>query len=230
VELDLIEHRLIVRSSEGRIEQMPLESAPICDFYRGVMRMLSSIGVEVSINPKPFKCKSTIPFAEDRVHASYDREAVQRAFTSLQLIAPVFTAFRGRFLGKSSPVHMFWHSFDLAVTRFSGRRAPDLPGADSVTREAYSHEVNSAGFWFGDDSVPEPAFYGYTAPAPAGLTSEPLAPSEAGWSTSGDAPLALLKYDDLRRSAEPSATLLAFLQSSYDAGARRASWNPELIH
>lgn len=224
-ELDLIDHRLVVRRSDGRTASLPLGAEPICDHYRAVMELLRSLDVPVAIDPRPFKCKSTTPFDGDREHASYDPEAVHRAWTVLSRIAPVFETFRGEWLGKSSPVHFFWHSFDLAVTRFSGRRAPDLPGADRVTREAYSHEVTSAGFWFGDDTLPEPAFYGYTAPAPEGLTGEPLRPSAARWFDLRGSPMAVLRYEDLRQADDPEADLLAFLRTSHEAGARLAGWD-----
>src|SRR5262249_10124670 len=160
-----------------------------------------------------------IPFPEDREHTEYDREAVDRAWQVLRSIEPVLKEFRGRFSGKSSPVHLFWHSFDLAASRFSGRRAPPLLGADPVTREAYSHEVISAGFWFGDDSFREPAFYAYASPAPTGLTKAPLSPAAAEWIDLRGSPMAILRYEDVRGADDPHGDLLAFLESTYQAGA-----------
>jgi hypothetical protein len=179
----------------------------------------------VKIVRKPYECKSKIPFADDRQHAAWDAEAVEKAWRILTEIEPVFKEFRGRFVGKCSPVHMFWHSFDLAVTRFSGRPAPAMPDADPVTREAYSHEVNSAGFWFGDDNLPEAAFYCYSFPAPTGLDQQPLRPAKAFWQEVRGAPMALLLYRDWRQMPDPRTALLDFLQSSYEAGANSAAWD-----
>jgi hypothetical protein len=146
----------------------------------------------------------------------------------LVAVDDILQEFRGRFVGKSTPVHMFWHSFDLALTRFSGKAAPIRDGANRVEREAYSHEVISFGFWFGDDkTVPAPAFYSYTAPEPTGLADEPLTPAAAKWAESNGAHLALLLYDDVRTSTDPRAAILEFLESSYRAGAKRADWNIE---
>jgi hypothetical protein len=137
----------------------------------------------------------------------------------------ILNEFRGRFIGKSTPVHMFWHSFDLALTRFSGKRVPVREGANHVEREAYSHEVISFGFWFGDDRVPAPAFYSYTAPEPEGLAEEPLSPSAAKWAESNGAHLAILMYENARNTDVPSITVLDFLESAYKAGAKSAGWN-----
>jgi hypothetical protein len=167
---------------------------------------------------------SEIPFADDTTHSAYDPEYVQRFWKALIEIDTTFQEFRGRFLGKCSPVHLFWHSFDLAVTRFSGRTAPVSPDADPVTRAAYSHENISAGFWPGDGNMPEPAFYSYTHPEPDGLAEEPLEPKSAWWQEQGGAHMALLRYADVRAAADPRAALLDFLQSSYEAGANRAGW------
>lgn len=224
-ELDLVDHALVVRTSNGEVARTPLDARPICDFHRDVVGLFRELGLEVSIDARPYKCKSTIPFDGDRTHASYDPAAARRAALVLSRVAAVFDVFRGRFLGKSSPVHFFWHSFDLAVTRFSGRRAPQLPGADRVTREAYSHEVSSAGFWFGDDSLPEPAFYAYAAPSPEGLTSAPLSPNAARWWDLRGAPMAILRYEDVRTAEDPTGALLAFLDSAHVAAAERARWD-----
>ena len=161
----------------------------------------------------------TTPFPDDREHASYDPDAVHRFWRILDWTDGVFEEFSGWFCGKTSPVHLFWHSFDLAVTRFNGRRAPALPDADAVTREAYTHEVVSFGFWAGDANVREPAYYSYAAPEPAGLRDRPLRPDGASWSEQG---LALLSYETVRTSADPRATLLEFLESAYQAGADAA--------
>jgi Family of unknown function (DUF5996) len=162
------------------------------------------------------------PFPDDREHAAYDRDAVERFWRILDWTDGVFEEFAGWYCGKTSPVHLFWHSFDLAVTRFGGKRAPALPEADAVTQEAYSHELVSFGFWAGDENVREPAYYSYTAPEPAGLREQPLRPAEARWNDQG---LALLRYDVVRAAVDPRAELLAFLESAYEAGAGAAGWD-----
>ena len=168
------------------------------------------------------------PFAEDRKHASYDREAVERFWRALRWIDWTLQEFAGWFRGKTSPVHLFWHGLDLAVTRFSGERAPELPTADRVSREAYSHEVISFGFWPGDQKVRMPAFYSYTAPEPSGLAEQPLLPETASWQQPfGPSHLALLAYNEVRDSPDSRRTLLGFLQSAYDAGATTAGWDTD---
>jgi len=229
IEMDLIEHRVVVRTSGGDTRDLPLVPMAICDFYERLMGALRDLGVSVSILADPYKCKSTVPFAEDTGHAQYDPEAVHQAWQVLVWSDGVLKEFRSRFVGKCSPVHMFWHSFDLAVTRFSGRPAPEMPGADRVTQEAYSHEVCSAGFWFGDDNVPEPAFYCYTAPAPPGLTDHHLLPHEAYWKDLNGSPTALLPYRHLQGASNASELLMEFLQTSYEAGASAAGWNRDVL-
>ena len=225
IELDLTQHRLVLRTGGGQILGFALDGRPIADFYSHLFDMLSSVGIDVEILAKPYHCKSSEPFATDRIHSTYDPEAVHRGWTILKRVEPVFKEFRGRFIGKCSPVHQFWHSFDLACTRFSGRRAPDMGITDPVSREAYSHECISAGFWFGDDDLPQPAFYSYTWPAPEGLDRQPLRPGKAFWREVHGSPQATLLYDDLRKMDNPHAALLDFLQSSYEAGADLAGWN-----
>jgi hypothetical protein len=167
----------------------------------------------------------TTPFPDDRDHASYQPEYVEAYWHALARIEQVFNEFAGWFGGKSSPVHLFWHSLDLAVSRFCGRPAPVDEGADAVTREAYREELISSGFWPGDVNVPEAAFYSYTYPEPEGLRDQPLAPEAARWAEQGSGSLALLPYDVVRESADPRATLLAFLESAYDAGAGLRGWD-----
>ena len=225
IEVDVLSQRVVVATSSPRAVEIPLDERPVADIYADLRRALSDLGIEAKILARPYKCKSDRPFAEDREHTAWDTDAVTKAWRVLTEIEPVFKEFRGRFIGKCSPVHMFWHSFDLAVTRFSGRRAPEMPTADAVTREAYSHEVNSAGFWFGDDNTPEAAFYCYTAPAPSGLDQQPLRPAKAFWQELYGSPMALLLYRDWRESEDPRAALLDFLQSSYEAGANAAGWD-----
>ena len=225
IEFDFIDHQVVITTSGGERRIIPLSARPVAEFYREVMETLAALGIEVRILARPYGVPMTEPFAEDMTHASYDREYVERFFQIISAAEQVFREFRGRFIGKCSPVHLFWHSFDLAVTRFSGRPAPIAEGADPVTREAYSHEVISAGFWAGDANVRGAAFYAYAAPEPAGLREEPLRPSSARWVESNGSSMALLMYDDLRASATPREDLLAFLESSYQAGARRAAWD-----
>ena len=179
------------------------------------------------IRAVPYEAPSTTPFELDKKNDSYDREYIERFRRVLISVDDIFEEFRGRFIGKSTPSHVFWHSFDVALTRFSGRPAPVREGAGEVEREAYSHEVISFGFWAGDDKIPEPAFYCYTAPEPEGLTDEKLRPDAAHWESSGGGHLALLMYDKVREEADPRETVLDFLESAYQAGAKRAGWDTE---
>lgn len=235
IEFDLCEHALEIRSSDGRAEDFALyDGLTVADFYASVFANLAKLGIHPKIWAVPYEAPSTTPFPEDVENKSYDKEYVERFHRTLVSVDHVMNEFRGRFLGKSTPVHLFWHSFDLALTRFSGKRVTPREGAGMVEREAYSHEVISFGFWFGDDkpgSVAAPAFYSYTAPERAGLAEEPLAPDSAKWAESNGAHLALLMYDDVRNAADPNAAVLAFLESAYLAGARRANWEiGELKH
>jgi hypothetical protein len=210
IEIDLLSHEVVLRMSHGKTKKVDLSEKTVCDFYRDFTASLAELGIDVSIDVHPYKCRSKTPFPDDRDNGTYDRAAITTALQILGDVNTVFTEFRGRYVGKSSPVHLFWHSFDLAVTRFSGRKHPEIPGADPVTREAYSHEVNSAGFWFGDDKVREPAFYTYTSPAPKSL------PNDA---------FETLRYEEVRTAADPRAKLLEFLQSAYERGADAAGWD-----
>jgi hypothetical protein len=219
---DFIDHRLVVETSRGEVESFELVNGlSVAEFDRSLHETLSGLGIDVSIRESPYGVPMTTSFPDDSEHAAYDRDAVERFREIVVWTSGVFEEFSGWFCGKTSPVHLFWHSFDLAVTRFSGRRAPDLPKADAVTREAYSHEVISFGFWAGDDKVPEPSYYSYTAPEPAGLREQPLRPDGAVWSNS----LALLPYEVVRAADDPRIALLAFLESAYEAGATAAGWD-----
>jgi hypothetical protein len=189
------------------------------------MEMLDSVDVRVDIRAEPFGVPTTTPFAADRSHASYDAEAASRFLGVLQWSADVLEEFAGWYCGKSSPVHVFWHGFDLAVSRFSGKRAAPQPGIDPVNAEAYSHEIISFGFWAGDQINPFPAYYSYTAPEPAELTQQVLRPHHAAWSPRGNGSLAILRYDDIRSAADPRGTLLDFFQSAFEAGASLAGWD-----
>lgn len=223
LEFDFLDHCLHARLSSGFNQSIELRPQTVAAFYKEYTGLLHSLGIDVNINPRPVEVQSPIAFSDDYEHASYDRHAVQRFWTVLRNSNRLFTVFRSRFQGKSSPVHFFWGSFDLAVTRFSGRLAPPRPGADKITREAYSHEVISAGFWPGNGGFGAPAFYCYAAPEPAGLKVESIRPPEAFYSTELNE--FLLKYDDVRRLDSPEEALLAFLQSSYDAAANLAHWD-----
>jgi hypothetical protein len=190
------------------------------------MDLLAERGLDVPMLAEPYGVPAfTTPFPQDEGHASYDPEAVRRYHGVLLWAGDVLEEFAGWFCGKTSPVHLFWHSFDLAVTRFSGRRAPARPDADGVSAEAYSHEVVSFGFWAGDRTLREPAFYAYAAPEPPGLADRPLHPAAARWTGEPGGHLALLPYEDVRTAASPRAALLDFLESAYQAGAGAAGWD-----
>ena len=226
INFDFVDHALVVTTGRGEVGSFPLEDGlSVAQFDRQLHELLTGFGVDVAIRESPFGVPMTTPFPDDVEHASYDRDAVERYWHVLDWTDWIFEEFSGWYCGKTSPVHLFWHSFDLAVTRFGGRRAPALPDADPVTREAYSHEAISFGFWPGDANVREPTYYSYTAPEPAGLREQKLKPDEATWRDSGGGSLATLSYDVVRQAPDPRATLLAFLQRAYDAGARTASWD-----
>jgi hypothetical protein len=225
IELDVLEHQLTIHTSDGDLRVMPLRPRPVADFYTELMAALTSLGIEVSILARPFGMAITTPFTQDFDHTDYDPEYATRFWLVLLHADRLLKEFRASFIGKCSPVHLFWHGLDLAVTRFSGRPAPVREGVDAVTREAYSHEVISAGFWAGDENVRAPAFYSYTAPEPEGLTDEPLRPPSARWQRGPTGSLAMLMYDDVRQSEDPRADVLAFLQSTYEAGATKAHWD-----
>ncbi len=227
VDFDFIDHNLFIQTSEGISKAMPLIPRSVADFYREFMEALRSLNINVTINTLPSEVTNPIRCDEDVVHASYDPEYANRFWRILVQSDKVFKAFRSQFTGKSSPVHFFWGSFDLAVTRFSGRRAPERPGADRMTREAYSHEVISCGFWPGNDSFPAPAFYSYTYPEPPGLKTASIFPGQAFYSPEFSE--FILRYDDVRNSGEPEKTLTDFCQSTYEAGADLAHWDREAL-
>jgi hypothetical protein len=226
LDLDVVDHRLVVRTSAGDVESFALtDGLSVADFVGRLHGLLADLGIDVPIREQPFGLPLTTPFPADREHHAYDRDAVERFWRILDWTDAVFEEFAGWFCGKTSPVHLFWHSLDLAVSRFGGRRAPVEPDADPVTREAYSHEVISFGFWAGDQNQREPTYYSYTAPEPEGLRDGALHPHEASWAdgpTGGS--LALLPYETVRTADDPRATLLAFLESAYRAGAEAAGW------
>jgi hypothetical protein len=223
VEFDFLTHQLQIRSSDGAEQRLPLEPRSVADFYREFFAALRSLGIEVKIWRMPVEIPDPIPFDEDRIHAAYDRDAASRLWRILLSITEVMQEFRAGFIGKSSPVHFFWGSFDMAVTRFSGRPAPPRPNADSITREAYSHECISAGWWPGSGEIKEPAFYSYAAPEPKGFREARVSPP-AGFYHQGMGEF-LLKYGDVRSAPSPRTALLEFMQTSYAAGATLANWD-----
>jgi hypothetical protein len=220
---NFLESRLEIIPADGKPEWVEMRPRTVADFYREVMAKLKSMGIQVRIWPMPVEFPDPIRFERDDVHRSYDPDAAQRFWHALLAMKPVFDEFRCGFLGKCSPLHFFWGSFDLALTRFSGRRAPERPGADAVTAEAYSHEVISHGFWPGSGSVNEAAFYAYAAPEPAGFRQAAIQPASAQYLE--EMSLFLLPYDAVRNAASPEKELRMFLQSTYQAGADLGGWD-----
>jgi hypothetical protein len=226
IDFDFLEHVLVLQTSSGSRVAFPLQPMTVAEFYRQVMAALDELETPVRIWPVPAEVADPIPFDKDFVHQSYDPEYVQRFWRILLESTRVFTIFRARFIGKVSPIHLFWGALDLACTRFSGRPAPEhasMPGLpDRVTRDAYSHEVSSCGFWPGAPGF-EPMFYSYAYPEPPGYAQSPIAPGEAFFDTK----LAefVLPYEAMRKSAEPDSLLLQFLQSTYEAAANCAHWD-----
>jgi len=227
VEFDFIAHKLAIRTSEGKERNIALIPRSVADFYSEYMADLRSLGIEVSIHRMPDEFDDTTPFDEDTHHASYDVKHVESFRRILMNSDRIFKVFRSRFIGKCSPVHFFWGSFDLAVSRFSGRRAPQREGADAMTREGYSHEVSSCGFWPGDRRFKNAAFYSYTAPSPAGLDKRSIEPQAAHFDNQlGEF---IFKYDDMRTGESPDQALLEFCQSTYEAGATLAHWDRDAL-
>ena len=223
VRFDFIEHRLLLETSEGRATAIALQPQSVAEFYEKFMRALGELGVAVKIWTTPSEIPDPIPFEKDQLHAAYDPDAVNKFWRILAWVDQVLKEFRTGFLGKVSPVHFFWGSFDHAVTRFSGRKAPERPGADSITREAYSHEVSSAGFWPGGGDIAGPAFYSYAAPEPTGFAERKVRPQAAFYHP--QLKEFLLMYDDVRAADSPKAALMEFLQSTYDAAADAGNWD-----
>ncbi|MEV6316167.1 DUF5996 family protein [Streptomyces sp. NPDC051776] len=227
VDFDFVDHQLIVTELDGRAVSFPLYGQSVASFYDSTLAALSALDIRVTIeNPRPFDLPdSGRPFAEDTEHATYDPVQANQYWQVLSQVAAVLEEFAARYSGKVSPVHHFWHTFDIAHTRFSDAHVDQPSDADPVTREAYSREVISFGFWFGDDTSPEPAFYSYTAPEPPGLAEEPLTPPSAQWVARKDSHLAVLLYDAARAESDPRAAVLGFYESAYQAGAGRAGWD-----
>ena len=227
IDFDFINHILLIRTTKDSSKIIALQPKSVADFYREVMQNLESLGMPITIWTTPVEVQDRTPFEKDENHAAYDPEYAQRVWRIMAEANRVFNDFRCRFIGKVSPVHFFWGAFDLAVTRFSGRRAPPHPGAPNVARfvavEAYSHEVSSCGFWPGGDPVNEPAFYAYAYPEPQGFQDYPVQPQEAFYHTGmGEF---LLPYDTVRNAKSPDSVLLSFLQTTYEAAATCAKWD-----
>ena len=223
IEFDFLEHQLRFRLSDGRDHLLALRPQTVADFYANYLDCLRELGVKVKLNPVPCELKEPIPFPDDTTHASYDPEYVQRFWRILVSATAVFREFSSKFIGKVSPAHFFWGSFDLAVTRFSGRRAPARANVDAIQREAYSHEVISAGWWPGNGGLGEPAFYAYAAPVPEGLATAKVSPSIASFNNElGEF---LMKYEEFRREPSPDRALMEFLESTYMAAADAAKWD-----
>jgi Family of unknown function (DUF5996) len=230
IELDLINHAVVVSTSNGLQKSFAVnDGLTVADFYKKLFSILSELGINVEIKALPYKTFSREPFETDIINSSYNKEYIERFMNVLSAVNNIFEEFHGRFLGKSTPVHLFWHSFDLALTRFSGKVAPKQEGFGMVNREAYSHEVISFGFWAGDDNFPAPAFYSYTYPEPPGLTKEPLKPGAAYWGNLTGSSIALLRYDEVRKSISPKKDILDFLESAYQAGGKLAGWDLEKL-
>jgi hypothetical protein len=223
IRLDFVDHALVVSTDEGQTEGFPiLDGLSVAHFDGELHRTLHELGLDVEIRERPFGLPIKTPFPEDVEHASWDRDAVERFWRILDWSDGVFEEFSGWFSGKTSPVHLFWHSLDLAATRFSGRRAP--AGSDEpIEREAYSHEAISVGFWPGHDDIGYPAYYSYTAPEPDGLRDQAL--PAGSWIESGSGSLAILPYEKVRTARDPRGTLLAFCQGAYESGATLAGWD-----
>lgn len=221
IEFDFIDHNLVIKTSEGATERISLAPKSVARFYEEVMTTLRTLGIEPGIRNLPDEIPNAIPFTEDETHQSYDGEYANRFWRILIQVDKVFGESRSKFIGKASPVHFFWGSFDLAVTRFNGERAPERENADSITREAYSHAVISHGFWLGGNGM-EAAFYAYAAPEPEGFRSAPVKPAAAFYSQ--DMKEYFLMYEDVRKAGDPKQVLTDFIDSTYEAAANLANW------
>jgi hypothetical protein len=227
ISFDFVDHRLDIKTSSGASRTIALYHRTVAGFYREFMEMLRSLGIDVKIWPMPVEIANPIRFDQDVTHGRYEPGYANRFWRILVTVDSIFKEFRGRFIGKASPVHFFWGSFDMAASRFSGRRAPERPGADKITKEAYSHEVQSVGWWPGGGDATSPMFYSYCAPEPAGFRETVARPAKAFFDTKlGEF---LLSYDDVRAASDPRAALLDFCQSTYEAAAINAKWDRESL-
>ena len=226
IEFDFIDHKLRIECSDGALTTLALRPQSVADFYKELMAALQGLGLDVRIWPMPVEIPNPIRFDQDQVHKSYDAEYANRFWRALVNIDDVFKKFRSRFMGKVSPVHFWWGSFDHAVTRFSGRPAPPREDADKINQEAYSHEVISHGFWLGGNGL-QPMFYAYAAPEPAGFSESKIKPAAAFYSQ--DMKEFFLPYDAVRQSSSPEDALMDFLQSTYEAGANLGKWDRKML-
>ncbi|HET7546688.1 MAG TPA: DUF5996 family protein [Usitatibacter sp.] len=226
-EFDFIAHELRLECSDGAVERIALEPMTVADFYARAMAALDRLGCRIAIRTTPSEVADPIPFEKDTLHRAYDRERALAFWRALESMRPAFERFRCGFVGKASPLHFFWGTFDLALSRFSGRRAPERPGADAITREAYSHEVISHGFWQGGANMEEPVFYAYVAPEPEGFARSAVRPAAARYDAGFHE--FFLPYEAVRTAPDPDAMLAAFLGSTYEAGARLAGWPREAL-
>jgi hypothetical protein len=232
IRFDFIDHNLRILTAEGAVKTIPLQPRTVADFYKQVMAAMDELGLEVRINTTPNELADGIPFEKDETHRTYDAAQANRFWRVLVQTDRVFKEFRARFSGKCSPVHFFWGSFDLAVTRFSGRPAPPHPGGiphlpDAITREAYSHEVSSVGFWPGNEAMPEPIFYSYAYPEPRGFSAAKIQPAAASYNP--NLKEFVLPYDAVRGAPDPDAALLQFAQVAYDAASTLGKWDREAL-
>jgi hypothetical protein len=222
---NFIKHQLEITTSEGKTREIPLfDGLTVGQFYEQVFAALKELQIELKILAKPYDIKSKIPFAQDAEHHHYQPEKVKNYWQALKQIDQVLKEFSGRFYGKTCPVHVYWHHFDLTVTRFSGKKVPINPEASIVEKDSYSHEVISFGFWAGDDILREATFYSYTFPLPENIDKEPLKPTNAAWKEYNGSPMALFSYANLLKEPDPKQALLDFLESGYKAGAKLANW------
>ena len=226
IHFNFIQHQLEITTSRGGSRKFKLKNGlSVAEFYSKVFEFLRELSVEVKILAKPYDVPfSSVPFVNDHTHHHYNTEQVNRYWQVLSQVDQVLKEFSGRFYGKTCPAQLYWHHFDLVITRFSGKKIPVKPDASTIEKDAYSHEVISFGFWPGDENIPEPAFYSYTYPSPENIDKQPLHPKPAEWIDSNGSPMALLKYEDLRKEADPKKALLEFLESAYQAGAKLAEW------
>ncbi|AWX43526.1 hypothetical protein HME9304_00515 [Flagellimonas maritima] len=228
IQFDFIHHQLHIQTSNGESRSFELTNGlSVAEFYKKISANLNDLGILFDIVAKPYDLSDTISFAESTEHKSYDKEYVVRFWQILVQVDQLFKEFSGKSYSKTCPVHIYWHHMDMAVTRFSGKKGPEMPNAKAADKDAYSHEVISFGFWAGDAEVRNPAFYAYAYPSPEGLDKEPLMPDAAEWIESNGSPMAFLSYDALRKLDDSKAALLDFLESAYQAGAKRAGWNIE---
>jgi len=230
INFDFLRHRLSVITNANQEDSFALDDGlSVSEFYHNLLELLGAFDITADILARPYGLDIQTPFAKDVEHHSYEKQYIERFWHILTQIEYIFNLFNSSFYGKVCPPQLYWHSFDLAVTRFSGRSAPAMAGGSSVDREAYSHEVISFGFWAGDQNVPDPAFYSYTYPSPRGLEHTMLQPRQAFWTTINRSPMALLTYFDMCKVADPREALLQFLESAYQSGARKAGWDSQLV-